>query len=78
MKARVIAWDADKLAKLIEARNEALANRQTSFSVVLDRRGEAHEFNVSFAGYTIEYIETLLAANPTPPLRPNKEGKEGQ
>lgn len=85
MAKQHIAWSAAKLAMLKTQRDEAVAERQTSFiyvekdddkpwSPVLGR----HPMTVEAANENITYLEGVFEANPTPPAQENREGEEGQ
>jgi hypothetical protein len=76
--ARTINWTPAKLAALIAAREEAIGQRRTSFTVLLPDEREPAEFDCKYAGYLIEYVQGEFAKNPPVVYPENREGEEGQ
>lgn len=72
---RTINWTPEKLKALIKARDAATG---PSFTVTLPDEREPAEFDVSYAGHLIGYLEGEFAKNPPRDFGPNREGEEGQ
>lgn len=76
MMFRMIAWDADALAKLKEAADQAVSEHREWFILDLNRKHRDVRFNTIEALDIINQLEALFRGAPQVRYPENREGRE--